>query len=249
MKYALCPSCLSTLQVTEEQLALKEGLIRCGHCNDVFNGHQHQLTASGQPLTNAPTEKPVVTMGAEETSTDATDEPPMSAVWESPSAPVQNRLPFGLLSFTLIIILLAQISMLQADYFTQNTRWQPLFKYLNKTFDLHIPGYINLDEIHILDREIRPHPTLKNALELVLTMKNQALADQAYPTINLTLTSSLGEKIAAGKFTKYDYLSEDQLNNDFAASELKQVKLIFNKPRRSPSGFEIAFSESVPSVQ
>ena len=139
--------------------------------------------------------------------------------------------------------------MLQADYFTQNTRWQPLFKYLNKTFDLHIPGYINLDEIHILDREIRPHPTLKNALELMLTMKNHALADQAYPTINLTLTSSLGEKIAAGKFTKYDYLSEDQLNNDFAASALKQVKLIFNKPRRSPSGFEIAFSESVPSVQ
>lgn len=248
MKYALCPSCLSTLQVTEEQLTLKEGLIRCGHCNDVFNGHQHQLTASGQPLTNVPTEKPAATIGLG-TSTDITDEPPMSAVWESPSAPVKNRLPFGLLSFTLIIALLAQIAMLQADYFTQNTRWQPIFKYLNKTFDLHIPGYINLDEIHILDREIRPHPELKNVLELLLTMKNHALADQAYPTINLTLTSSLDEKIALGKFTKYDYLSKDQLTNDFGPSELRQIKLIFNKPRQNPSGFEIAFSESVPSVQ
>ncbi|MDX2427002.1 MAG: zinc-ribbon and DUF3426 domain-containing protein [Cycloclasticus sp.] len=248
MKYALCPSCLSTLQVTEEQLALKEGLIRCGHCNDVFNGHQHQLTPSGQPVANIPIEKPVPTTGLE-TSTDNDDEPPMSAIWESPSAPVQNRLAFGLLSFTLIIVLLAQVIMLQSDLFTQSTRLQPIFKYLNKTFDLDIPGYINLDEIHIVDREIRPHPELQNALELQITMKNHALTEQAYPSINVTLTSRLGEKIALGKFTKYDYLNKDELNDYFAPSELKHIKLIFSKPRQNPSGFEITFSESLPSVQ
>lgn len=248
MKYALCPSCLSTLQVTEEQLALKEGLIRCGHCNDVFNGHQHQLTASGQPLTNTQAEQPAATMELE-TNTNSDNEPPMSAVWESPSAPVQNRFPFGFLSFILLIVILVQISMVQSEFFTQNTRLQPIFKYLNKTFNLDIPGYINLDEIRIVDREIRPHPELQNALELQIIMKNHALVEQAYPSINVTLTSRLGEKIALGEFTKYDYLNKDELNDYFAPSELKHIKLIFSKPQQNPSGFEITFSESLPSVQ
>jgi len=242
MKYALCPSCLSTLQITEEQLALKEGLIRCGHCNDVFNAHQHQLTPSGQPLTSSPIEPSAPAIGLE-ASTDSDDEPPMSAIWESPSAPVQNRLPFGLLAFTLIIVLLYQVIMFQSEFFTQNTSLQPIFKRVNNAFNLHIPGYKNLEEILIVDRDIRPHPELNNALELQLTMKNHALAEQAYPTINVTLTSSLGEKIAQGKFTKYDYLDKADLNDYFAPSELKQIKLVFSKPRQNPSGFEITFSE------
>ena len=184
-----------------------------------------------------------------ETNTNSDNEPPMSAVWESPSAPVQNRFPFGFLSFILLIVILVQISMVQSEFFTQNTRLQPIFKYLNKTFNLDILGYINLDEIRIVDREIRPHPELQNALELQIIMKNHALVEQAYPSINVTLTSRLGEKIALGKFTKYDYLNKDELNDYFAPSELKHIKLIFSKPQQNPSGFEITFSESLPSVQ
>lgn len=45
MPYALCPFCFSTLHVTPEQLAVKSGVIRCGHCHKVFNARENELSA------------------------------------------------------------------------------------------------------------------------------------------------------------------------------------------------------------
>jgi len=39
--YTGCPMCSTLLQVTEEQLAIKHGMVRCGHCNEVFDASDH----------------------------------------------------------------------------------------------------------------------------------------------------------------------------------------------------------------
>lgn len=38
-----CPSCRTTFRVTQGQLELRDGLVRCGHCKEVFNGNEHLL--------------------------------------------------------------------------------------------------------------------------------------------------------------------------------------------------------------
>lgn len=242
MQYALCPFCLSTLQVTEKQLAAKGGLIRCGHCQDVFNANEHKLSSSSEPA--ALNE---VVQQTNQSPPLKTEQPlkdnsiPMIASWESPKAPPQQKTPFALLSFLSLSLLIAQFSYFQAELFTQNEHLQPFLKRFNQAYNLHIPRYKNLDQIHVIHRQISKHPELADVLVLQLTMKNSALAEQAFPTISLTLTSNSGNKIAQGVFTKYDYLKPSETNNYFAAQAFQEVNLAFNKPDHEASGFEIAF--------
>lgn len=46
-----CPSCRTTFRITQDQLELRNGLVRCGHCKEVFNGKQHLL---GPEITQQP---------------------------------------------------------------------------------------------------------------------------------------------------------------------------------------------------
>lgn len=38
-----CPECCTTFRVSQEQLGLRRGLVRCGHCNAVFNAYDTLL--------------------------------------------------------------------------------------------------------------------------------------------------------------------------------------------------------------
>ena len=37
-KYTRCPSCKTVFRVTDAQLALRDGMVRCGHCQTIFDG-------------------------------------------------------------------------------------------------------------------------------------------------------------------------------------------------------------------
>jgi predicted Zn finger-like uncharacterized protein len=65
-----CPFCQTTFRVAGDQLKLRGGLVRCGHCNEVFDGNAHllqdqQSSSSGsgnwpqQTPTNPPPSTPI----------------------------------------------------------------------------------------------------------------------------------------------------------------------------------------------
>lgn len=39
-----CPKCRTRFRVTDEQLGIAKGKVRCGHCMDVFNALEHRIT-------------------------------------------------------------------------------------------------------------------------------------------------------------------------------------------------------------
>ena len=43
-KFTRCPGCQTVFRVTREQLALRGGQVRCGHCRTVFDGNAHALS-------------------------------------------------------------------------------------------------------------------------------------------------------------------------------------------------------------
>ncbi|MGO3296427.1 MAG: DUF3426 domain-containing protein [Marinobacter sp.] len=46
-----CPKCRTRFRVTDEQLGIAKGKVRCGHCMDVFNAVEHQVaTGAGDSL-------------------------------------------------------------------------------------------------------------------------------------------------------------------------------------------------------
>jgi len=56
-----CPHCRTTFRVAQDQLKLRAGLVRCGHCKEIFNGIEHLLPPTGKvqaaprPVPNAAT--------------------------------------------------------------------------------------------------------------------------------------------------------------------------------------------------
>src|SRR5512132_1924512 len=42
-KYTRCPACKTIFRVTSQQLAIRAGQVRCGHCQAVFDGNAELL--------------------------------------------------------------------------------------------------------------------------------------------------------------------------------------------------------------
>lgn len=56
-----CPECVTTFRVTQEQLGARRGMVRCGHCNAVFNAYdnlQAEIEAPTPPEGEAPLAEP-----------------------------------------------------------------------------------------------------------------------------------------------------------------------------------------------
>jgi predicted Zn finger-like uncharacterized protein len=47
-KYTRCPGCHTVFRVTPQQLAMRDGQVRCGHCKTVFDGVAEQISLAPQ---------------------------------------------------------------------------------------------------------------------------------------------------------------------------------------------------------
>jgi predicted Zn finger-like uncharacterized protein len=48
-KYTRCPGCHTVFRVTSQQLAMRGGQVRCGHCKTVFDGNAQRISLAPQP--------------------------------------------------------------------------------------------------------------------------------------------------------------------------------------------------------
>jgi len=53
-KYTRCPGCRTIFRVTDEQLALRGGQVRCGHCKHVFDGNAGRISLAPKARDDAP---------------------------------------------------------------------------------------------------------------------------------------------------------------------------------------------------
>ena len=51
-----CPKCFTRFRVTDEQLGIAKGKVRCGHCMDVFNAVEHQVASAAGKASGAGSE-------------------------------------------------------------------------------------------------------------------------------------------------------------------------------------------------
>ena len=100
-----CPHCQTSFKVANDQLKLHAGLVRCGSCNQTFNGIEHLIPLENPAVpASASPKSPVATPSAFPTATSANTETVFSAVIPpstqrntetipSSSAPVQQATP------------------------------------------------------------------------------------------------------------------------------------------------------------
>src|SRR5271166_6001717 len=58
--FTRCPGCRTIFRVTSQQLALRSGQVRCGHCHTVFNGIAALLSLAPRPHPHPGRNEPVL---------------------------------------------------------------------------------------------------------------------------------------------------------------------------------------------
>ena len=86
-----CPHCQTTFRVAHDQLKLRAGLVRCGACQEIFNGIEHLLRS--EPVAVAPP-NPIATSGVAPTeSTQSTFDMPVASTSSASFAAAEATSP------------------------------------------------------------------------------------------------------------------------------------------------------------
>jgi hypothetical protein len=230
------------------QLAQGSGQVRCGQCSKSFNALEflfdHRPSTKTEPL-NSPkdAETPVVGL----------IEPEVAAYLPDDEAPVErltdpNRPAWLAIFWLLLIITLANIFWTFREPLLNDPH---IRTYLDDFNVLELPGiepFQDLGRLHLVSRDMHPHPTRSGMLIMSFTFVNRAHMMQPFPNVELIIRNSANELLAVREFTAAEYLSEYALQSKGLAPNVHlPVFLEFANPGETATGFELNFRKAAPS--
>jgi predicted Zn finger-like uncharacterized protein len=212
--YTRCPGCSTIFRVTEPQLALRNGQVRCGHCRTVFNGRERMISLApvirdeGTPeVDELALGPPTVTLR----SARSLEPPPPAgpaAMPEPriapPEADYENRFAWerkkparsraGLHAMAIPVLLLLLLG--QAVFHFRDAlaaRWpgtRPVLARMCAATGCAIRPLNDINALTIDASDLQRDQAHKGLLILTATVRNRAGYAIAYPHLELSLTGS-----------------------------------------------------------
>jgi predicted Zn finger-like uncharacterized protein len=250
-----CPKCSTRFKVTDAQLDAHDGLVRCGRCHEVFDAGSHlhddepsrQLSLPIEPeypaeeidLTPIPDvpgleEEPVTLAQQVQFVEELTDE-----VVEAPRKKTPWLAIF--LAFLLILGLLAQaVYFFRIEIGASLPGLKPALEDYCALLNCTVALPQNPDLIAIESSELESDPDHPGVVTLHALIHNQAAYAQAFPRLELTLTSLQDQPVARRVFLPKDYLKagEDE-KLGFPAKRDLEIKLHLDTTDLKPAGYRL----------
>lgn len=261
--FTRCPACKTAFRVTTQQLQVSGGQVRCGQCQAVFDAYA-SLTAQEPPAPIPPPEpiareadrpeatetvaSEVVQVAAKGPPAPAparTDRPDPAAElyeWEFRMPESRSHTALWAVLATLLVVLLG----LQAAYAFRSEIMVAVPEsraYYQKICDVagckiglpKLASYLHLEasDMNVVDAA---HPS---EIQLVLSVRNRAPVDLAYPDFELTLTDSTERAIARRVFTPADYLPAGRPSGGLKAGGDLVVQLYLDTGNLRASGYRV----------
>ena len=257
--YTKCPECNSVFRITTELLEIANGLVRCGICDEVFNGadHIHEDDRESQTENEDAFEDELVfdddsdtdddvyldNLDDEDTLIDSETIPTVirddfgGGILSKPDNPLQIAM-WTLGSIGLALFFLGQIT------FWQNVDVLPR-AWVNNFCAAIGCGSNKVHDpttIRILNRNIFTHPNVKNALMITTSFVNENEHPQPFPSLQIALLNTLGEIVAIRRFTPTDYLvNKDLVNTMMQPDQPVGARLEVFDPGSTVIAYEIEF--------
>jgi len=221
-QYTRCPSCRTVFRVTQAQLAMRAGQVRCGHCQTVFDGTAHLLPVI--PSNRA---------GADTNEHDALGPPTMTLRMPQPAAAGATMAPAAVASYDqrfawadrqkrrrkganlayaiglpVLILLLAG----QAIYHFRDliaARWPSTKPALVRVCGLvgcAVEPLHDIAGLSIEASDLQSDPAHQGLLVLTATLRNRSEWPLSYPYLELTLTDAKDQAVARRALLPAEYL-------------------------------------------
>ena len=253
--YTQCPDCLTIYLITPETLAQARGSVACSHCTAIFDAlrtlsenlpvgiQRLALHDSGiaVPKLSLPVMRPVAIAATKRV--DPTRTPP------TPEFARAHRAPPGAPGWIwktglalLAPLLLAQVAWGQRNELLQNPVSRSWIERGCVFLHCTLPLAREADSFVLLSRDVRPHPSVPNALIISATLRNDADVTQAFPTVEITLTDLDEQRIAMRRFKPAEYLGDARtLNSGLAAHASTALVFEVADPGKNAVAYEFKF--------
>ncbi len=215
-----CPNCHTLFRITEAQLDMAEGMVRCGYCQKVFDARIENEFHDSKYQPDAFRESPQ--QATHQAFADDNNNPENESFFSDEVTDIalgairaeSNAGPYSTLatvSWSLVILLL--ITALAAEYIwfnrpelLQNQRLKPIITKLCAHTNCERLQMRDPTQIEMISRNVYTHPNEKSALMISTTMVNHASYAQPYPDVQIDFSDVRGELIASRRFTPEEYL-------------------------------------------
>jgi predicted Zn finger-like uncharacterized protein len=270
--YTQCPECLTIYKVGAAVLAEGHGSARCGHCAAVFDMlhslteqlpggpfqelERHPGESNSPPQLSVPalrpTRSPRAAAAAQTSLFDPDDRQRGATPPRRPHAPAFARAqrsaprarswPWVMGAALLSLSLLAELAYAQRAELLDDAHVRPLLDRACGAFGCHLPLRHDPVQLRLLSRDIRPHPSVKNALIISATLRNDADFAQAFPAVEITLSDLDENRIAMRRFQPQEYLGDSRnLASGMAPGATAALVFEVADPGKNAVAFEFKF--------
>ncbi|HKW38999.1 MAG TPA: DUF3426 domain-containing protein [Burkholderiales bacterium] len=231
-----CPACGTAFRVSEQQLGAREGQVRCGRCDTLFDAI---ATLSSDPMTRPPRDKPApptsgsmaVLLGTEKDSSfdfGPRMPRPLSRLW-------------WIGALLLLLVLLAQGAYrYRGEIAVLVPEAKPLLEGFCVEIGCDIPLPRRADLLSIESSDLQADGSQPNVMVLTATLRNRAAFVQAYPALELSLTSAEGQTVARRVLLPKDYITQPvRPEAGFAAGTELQIRVYVEAAALKPTGYRL----------
>jgi len=242
--YTQCGQCRTTHRVSAKTLAQAYGRVRCMHCGAVFNALDALADSLGKDGRFPPqfhTEQPAALDGQEHHFQQLSRSVSGTA---APSSDGRVRSSnFWVIGIALLGLgLLAQFAYTERHTLSQQPILQPAYQQWCTWIGCQLDSPRVIEQLALVNRDVRPHPDLDGALLISATVQNRARFAQPYPQIGVTLRNFDNDVVAERFFHPAEYLEAGRWSEQgLGVDTLLPVEFEVLDPGRNAVAFEFSF--------
>ena len=260
--YTYCPNCLAVYQVTSELIDKAGGRSRCSECRRVYRAVDYlfddlaavrvaveaQRAASNQHHERVNRFGSVEIPALEEPGWEVTTEArptgghrPRPDSWQNRTVSMAD-IGSGVAVGLLVALLGLQWVYFHRDTLAANNGWRPTMDRFCSVFHCQLSMRVDLERIGIVERDVRKHPAVEDALLINVAIENRADFIQPYPLFEVSFTDKAGSPVAMRRFNPGEYLGEEvDLESGMSPQAPTQVVLEVLDPGAKAVSFQFGF--------
>ena len=162
---------------------------------------------------------------------------------EEPRHGISSRVWWGLAASVLLSLLLTgQYVWKQRDRLAADASLRPWLERYCAVLHCDLPLRHDVSKIEILERDVRDHPQVKDALLISATFVNEASYIQAYPVFEISFSDMSGTPVSVRRFEPQDYLpKETDPSAGLPPGKKTRLMLEILDPGKNAVSYQLAF--------
>ena len=246
--YTQCPHCLAVYEPTPFVLARGRGKLQCGGCGNAFDALErlsaepiHAAAMVVPPSEAPPRVRPETAPEQGQLFEAPRAQSPKFVAKRATIAPRRTPVGWWLGSLALALSLGAQMVLAQRAELASDPTWRPWLLRVCDALRCDLPAWRDVAALKLQARDVRPHPSVPNALMISATFRNDAPWPQAWPTLQIALSDLDGRPIALRRFRVEEYLGSTPREATLAPGQSASATLEVQDPGKNAVAFAFEF--------